>query len=120
MGVELGGWGICAATLYDKPADHFGNVPDREPHRTRLGISGFSVISSTSWTPDENFDLLVQAFDILDKWEIPVNLYITGKGPLKAEYEAMMAGRWRNCVARTMWLEPEDYPIVLSIADIGV
>jgi len=62
-----------------------------------LGVEGFAVITSTSWTPDENFDILLEAFDILDgsiNSQNSINLYITGKGPLKEHYVNLMRDRW--------------------------
>jgi len=55
-----------------------------------------------------------------------VVMVVTGKGPLKAKYvkemNALQGGEepweWVRCV--TMWLEAEDYPILLGCADLGI
>lgn len=86
------------------------------------------VISSTSWTPDEDFEILLSA---LDKYEAQVGkegsqlpdmfCVITGKGPLKSSYEKRIAERnWKHIQVVMPWLEAEDYPKILAAADIGV
>ena len=48
-------------------------------------------------------------------------VYFEGKGPEKEKYEQKMAKLNLKRVAfRTMWLEPEDYPLLLGSADLGV
>ena len=46
---------------------------------------------------------------------------MTGKGPQRAAYERRMAAtRLAHVCVRTAWVESEDYPRVLSAADLGV
>ncbi|XP_027768341.1 UDP-glycosyltransferase TURAN isoform X3 [Solanum pennellii] len=104
------------------------------------------IVSSTSWTPDEDFSILLEAALMYDRrvsallneddlkredvfWQeikggkqYPRLLFIiTGKGPEKEKYEHKMAKLNLKRVAfRTMWLEPEDYPLLLGSADLGV
>ncbi|EOX92604.1 UDP-Glycosyltransferase superfamily protein [Theobroma cacao] len=106
------------------------------------------VVSSTSWTPDEDFGILLEAAVMYDRrvaalldendstdegvlWkEISVGkqyLYprllfvITGKGPEKEKYEEKIKKLNLKRVAfRTMWLSAEDYPLLLGSADLGV
>lgn len=104
------------------------------------------IVSSTSWTPDEDFNILLEAALMYDRrvsallneddlkredvfWQeikggkqYPRLLFIiTGKGPEKEKYEQKMAKLNLKRVAfRTMWLEPEDYPLLLGSADLGV
>ena len=86
------------------------------------------LISSTSWTPDEDFEILLTA---LDKYEARVaeagselpDLFcvITGRGPLKKDYEGRIQERsWRHIQVVMPWLEAEDYPKILAASDIGV
>ena len=94
-------------------------------------------VSSTSWTPDEDFRILLNAAVIYDtlvktnnqrqqQQNAPPSLpnlviLVTGKGPQKASYEHQMASTNLDHVAfRTLWLEPADYPILLGSADLGV
>lgn len=52
-----------------------------------------------------------------------VLMIVTGKGPLKNKYmkevEKLQEGwEWVRCVS--MWLESEDYPVLLGSADLGI
>jgi beta-1,4-mannosyltransferase len=106
----------------------------------------FIIISSTSWTPDENFDILLEAMLIVDKSLRSVNanrssadpvrvlVVVTGKGPLKKHYEERFqqletendvednsgAQSLRFVRFRTLWLAMEDYPLMIGLADIGI
>ncbi|CAE6518134.1 unnamed protein product [Rhizoctonia solani] len=88
------------------------------------------VVSSTSWTPDEDFSLFLE---MLKKYELRAKegglprllALITGKGPLRdyfmkeiARLEKADKWEWVRCVS--IWLEPEDYPVLLGSADLGV
>jgi len=86
------------------------------------------LISSTSWTPDEDFGVLLTA---LEEYEVLArkkgsrlpNLLcvITGKGPLRAFYEKKVAeSDFLHVRVTTMWLAIEDYPLLLGSADIGI
>ena len=96
------------------------------------------IVSSTSWTPDEDFSLLLEAIERCDERirtqeESSGNdprgarpfphllFFITGKGPLRALYEEQI-GRLalRNIHLRTLWLKAEDYPLLLGAADLGI
>ncbi|WVF72617.1 hypothetical protein IAT40_007435 [Kwoniella sp. CBS 6097] len=94
------------------------------------------VVSSTSWTADEDFNLLITALDVyqaainvnaLDKGgNIPkLIVLITGKGALRSQFEKTVAqreksGKWKDVTARCIFLRSEDYPILLGSADLGV
>ncbi|XP_039031886.1 UDP-glycosyltransferase TURAN-like isoform X3 [Hibiscus syriacus] len=106
------------------------------------------VVSSTSWTPDEDFGILLEAAVMYDRrvaalldendsidegvlWKeisrgkqylYPRLLFIiTGKGPEKGKYEEKIKRLNLKRVAfRTMWLSAEDYPLLLGSADLGV
>ena len=62
----------------------------------------------------------------MDSGHLPKLLVIvTGKGPLRDHYmreirelEETQQWEWVRC--RSLWLEPEDYPLLLGSADIGV
>jgi len=85
------------------------------------------VVSSTSWTEDEDFSVLLEALADLDRrvkgdTRFPrVLCVVTGKGPQRAMYEARMARmRLEKVRIKTMWLEAADYPKLLGSCDIGV
>ena len=110
-----------------------------EPHPSRPAL----LISSTSWTPDEDFGLLLDALVWLDgSWgqgktlsspALPSSggqaqqslpqlvVVVTGKGPQRAMYESKIAAmNLRFVTVKTMWLEAADYPLLLGSADLGV
>ncbi|KAK6630867.1 hypothetical protein RUM44_003037 [Polyplax serrata] len=85
------------------------------------------LISSTSWTEDEDFSILLSALEEYEKAkQTSVGLpelvcAITGKGPLKEFYINIIKRRkWKYVHVVTPWLEAEDYPKFLGSADLGV
>ncbi|XP_024022209.1 UDP-glycosyltransferase TURAN isoform X2 [Morus notabilis] len=106
------------------------------------------IVSSTSWTPDEDFGILLEAAVMYDRrvsailgednsieedvvWNemsggkqylYPRLIFvITGKGPEKQKYEEKIKRlRLKRVAFRTMWLSAEDYPLLLGSADLGV
>jgi len=93
------------------------------------------IVSCTSWTPDEDFGILLDALKEYEKHAIIANaassspsslpkilVVITGKGPQKNYYKekiALMQGMQYVRIA-TAWLAAEDYPKILASADLGV
>nr|XP_022317878.1 chitobiosyldiphosphodolichol beta-mannosyltransferase-like isoform X2 [Crassostrea virginica] len=85
------------------------------------------VISSTSWTEDEDFGILLKALTEYDKAQIedsslpPLICVITGKGPQKEFYrEKIQNHNWTRVRFCLPWLEAEDYPKLLGAADLGI
>lgn len=85
------------------------------------------VTSSTSWTEDEDFGLLLDAIVRLDQkltteqQSLRVIVVVTGKGPMKGMYEMKMSKlKLQNVAIKCVWLEPADYPCLLACADLGV
>lgn len=86
------------------------------------------VISSTSWTEDEDFSILLSALDRYDREaSVPgaslpsLVCVITGKGPQKEHYlNVIKTKNWSRVSVFTPWLEPDDYPRLLACADLGV
>jgi len=90
------------------------------------------LVSSTSWTPDEDFSILLEALSIYElhatirkpSCSLPkILVIVTGKGPLRDTYmqkidELQIKWKWVRCVS--LWLEAEDYPILLGSANLGV
>ncbi|KAI1759758.1 glycosyltransferase family 33 protein [Hypoxylon sp. FL1150] len=127
--------------LHDRPAAIFQplkSIPDRRDFLEKLPetrdlaaniIAGQTrlIVSSTSWTPDEDFSLLLEALVSYAKEEAarPLIAIITGKGPQKALYEERIRdlqkkGQLPNIRILTAWLTMEDYATLLSCADLGV
>lgn len=147
-------WGIKAYSLHDRPAS-LTSLSLREKHLLLLRLSkdypvfgsaspnrtAFTqeedgevrevagrpvlLISSTSWTADEDFSLLLAALANYDKSWTPVFpemiCAITGKGPLQAQYKRQIGLLGlKHVTIITCWLAPEDYPSLLSASDLGV
>ncbi|XP_069037136.1 chitobiosyldiphosphodolichol beta-mannosyltransferase isoform X2 [Lepisosteus oculatus] len=85
------------------------------------------LLSSTSWTEDEDFSVLLKALEeyegfIKDGATLPsLVCVITGKGPQKQYYKNLIEGmHFKHVQICTPWLEAEDYPVLLGSADLGV
>ena len=84
------------------------------------------IITSTSWTPDEDISILFKAIKEMDEHmssELKALVVITGKGPLLSSFLPTMEElnqQLNHCAIRSVWLEPEEYPLLMSCADIGV
>uniref|UniRef100_A0A0E0NQJ7 Glycosyltransferase subfamily 4-like N-terminal domain-containing protein n=1 Tax=Oryza rufipogon TaxID=4529 RepID=A0A0E0NQJ7_ORYRU len=164
-------WGINATVLYDQSPEFFHPASLTEKHEfllfalttqrkkwktgTLLYLQAGSmpnrpalVVSSTSWTPDEDFSILLEAAlmydrrvaatlgedDSMDEGKLWIDIkngkqfvyprllfIITGKGPDRMKYEEQIKRlKLRRVAFRTMWLASEDYPLLLGSADLGV
>ncbi|XP_037363539.1 chitobiosyldiphosphodolichol beta-mannosyltransferase [Talpa occidentalis] len=94
---------------------------------TRFGGRPALLVSSTSWTEDEDFSILLGALEkfeqlVLEGARLPsLVCVITGKGPLKEFYSRLISQKhFRHIQVCTPWLEAEDYPLLLGSADLGV
>ncbi|XP_050537624.1 chitobiosyldiphosphodolichol beta-mannosyltransferase isoform X2 [Daktulosphaira vitifoliae] len=131
-------WNIRALTLFDKPGQQFStkvtkaekirvlksiNLPSLVEEQLVTGQIGL-LVSSTSWTPDEDFFILLrslQKYDESDDTYPKLVCVITGKGPLKYHYQQVISKIiWKKVTIVTPWLQNEDYPILLASADLGV
>lgn len=89
------------------------------------------LVSSTSWTEDEDFSILLDALSIYEhraraaRGKLPrVLMFVTGKGPLRETYmrkarglqdgEDGERGPWQWVHITSTWLEPKDYPLLLG------
>ncbi|XP_033327166.1 chitobiosyldiphosphodolichol beta-mannosyltransferase [Megalopta genalis] len=151
-------WGIGAKILYDRPIDKFHRISLTEKHKFLLSLSetydafegpdknstiftecrsdevhlkperpGF-IVSSTSWTEDEDFSILLNALQEYENavkekvYNLPdLICVITGKGQLKEFYMAIIKLKmWKHVTILTPWLTSEDYPKILASADLGI
>jgi beta-1,4-mannosyltransferase len=135
-------------TLHDRPAAIFHpiqspdvkrafleRIPETKDH-ARAIMEGKTklLVSSTSWTPDEDFNLLLSALcqcstsstaSSPKKSLPPIFAIITGKGPQKQMYlkrisSLTSSGKLNNITIRTAWLTAQDYATLLACADLGV
>ncbi|XP_050514719.1 chitobiosyldiphosphodolichol beta-mannosyltransferase [Diabrotica virgifera virgifera] len=151
-------WNISATTLYDKPPTVFKSISLEEKHKflSKLGetykqllcddgstvftkdtSTGVNIkndrpgllVSSTSWTEDEDFSVLFGALQEYENHIVEGNVRklpalfccITGKGHLKEYYcKKIEEENWSHVKVLTPWLESKDYPLILASADLGV
>ncbi len=141
-------WDVDAHVLYDRPAEMFAPVAaaERDALLARLcadvppqwrgdagGRRAAVIVSPTSWTEDEDFALLLEAVErcevLIASHEAaesrspaqPLLIFLTGEGPLRSRYEVSIRQRTgRRIHVHTAWLAPEDYPLLLGAADLGL
>ncbi|KAF4670373.1 mannosyltransferase [Perkinsus olseni] len=127
-------------TCYDRPLrDRFrGRTAegDREGLYQRLHLSYgveedlsdpkvVTMVSSTSWTPDEDFMMLLPGLLEIDyllrKAGKILVFFITGKGPCKEAFvRAFDDLHLSNIRLYTPWLSVSDYPLLLGSVDVGI
>ncbi|EFX05309.1 beta-mannosyltransferase [Grosmannia clavigera kw1407] len=135
------------AVLHDRPAALFQPLPllpispiDRGRELARIlgdddlvdHNSAKVLVSSTSWTPDEDFQLLLDALvryvsTTSTDARSPILAIITGKGPQKAFYQGKIAALVAagqlppdQISICTAFLPMSDYARLLALADLGV
>jgi beta-1,4-mannosyltransferase len=139
-------YGVKAAVVYDRPGAAFTRPSSDEAAELwgRIAAEGKPgvarppiVVCPTSWTPDEDFDLVLEALERTERQlkrggesggdkppglSSPALLVIfTGRGALRESFEARAARRNFKAIAvKTMWLEPADYPKLIGMADLGL
>lgn len=128
---------VKAAVVYDRPGDAFTRSSTTDANTlweqiakdTQLGARLPIVVCPTSWSPDEDFDLLLEALERAERQLIRAGdvtsprlaVFLTGRGPLRETFEARAARRNFKAIAvRTIWLEPADYPMLIGMADLGL
>ena len=131
--------------LHDRPTSTFQVIGSEQRHAAmqklpevadfaesiELGKSKL-LVSSTSWTPDEDFGILLDALVSYSDLAMTSHPYlpeivavITGKGPLKNAFldriQLLKAQDKLEMINfRTAWLSTEEYASLLSVADLGV
>ncbi len=124
---------IKAAVLYDRPGAAFSRTAadaatalwERLGKEHRLGARQPLVVCPTSWTPDEDFDLLLEGLEraerLLKAQSAWLAVILTGRGPLRESFDARAARRNFTAITlRTIWLEAADYPVLVGMADLGL
>lgn len=131
--------------LHDRPAFHLHplKTDDKWAVLARLPQTSHYVetlatgktrllVSSTSWTPDEDFSVLISALCEYSEMatsthpQLPEILaIITGKGPQKQFYLDQVAwlkekGKLEMVTITLAWFTVEDYAALLASADLGV
>lgn len=102
--------------------DHPQLFSDYDNKRSKI------VITSTSYTPDENLYTLLDALKIYAS-TAPVSLpnlvvIITGKGPMYDEIQreiVKVSDKFHNRVSiHQVWLTAEQYPKIIGVSDLGI
>jgi beta-1,4-mannosyltransferase len=130
--------------LHDRPTSDFRPVTKEErmeflldmdlPENQRIALEEGRLkvlVSSTSWTPDEDFSILLDALvgyssTLSGNRKLPELLVvITGKGPQKSHYlkkiaELEKSGKLKNVSIKTAWLPTFAYARLLASADLGI
>ncbi|KAK4188773.1 hypothetical protein QBC35DRAFT_473331 [Podospora australis] len=127
--------------VHDRPAEIFQPITSSAvkeevlgrviptPHLVPSILDGTTrlIVSSTSWTPDEDFSILLDALAqyASSGSTVPVLAIITGKGPQKEMYlrkidQLTRAGKLPNVRITTAFLPFEDYAKLLACADLGI
>jgi len=120
--------------LYDQPHPRFKSLSNNEkevffdkvsksyPLLEKVKSGAKLIVSSTSWTKDEDFSILLDALVQIDsQLKSEIVLAITGKGPEKEYYLKKISEiKFKNVSIFTPWLEADDYPKLLGCADLGV
>ncbi|KAH4179283.1 chitobiosyldiphosphodolichol beta-mannosyltransferase [Parastagonospora nodorum] len=140
-------YGVTAQALHDRPASLYRPISSQEKAKFLARLPETAqyaqdllpssktpwrlIVSSTSWTADEDFSLLLEALsqysaEATSKAHLPkIVAIITGKGPQKEHYlekirKLNQENKLINVVILTAWLTPEDYALLLASADLGV
>lgn len=135
-------FGISAICLPDRPVKGlFKFINDNEAndmyvkYKNELGDlivkdkqdKPITMISSTSWTPDEDFNMLLNCFIKVEKMLQgkeglkKVLFLITGRGPMKEEFMLKVKeAKLQIFNVKSIWLDSDDYPKLLSRVDLGV
>ncbi|KAH7392277.1 beta-1,4-mannosyltransferase-like protein [Phaeosphaeria sp. MPI-PUGE-AT-0046c] len=141
-------YGVTAQALHDRPASLFrpistpecaaflARLPETLPYAIDLTSPTSTtprklIVSSTSWTADEDFSLLLDALVSYSSIassnpKLPRLLaIITGKGPQKAHYLARISSlnkqkKLDKVDILTAWLTPQDYALLLASAHLGI
>ncbi|MFK8067571.1 MAG: glycosyltransferase [Gammaproteobacteria bacterium] len=81
------------------------------------------LVSSSSWTEDENFHLLLDAVKNYDQINDIKKLLIilTGKGSGQSKFEHQVSlANLKKVRIKTVWLEDQEYIDLLSASDLGL
>ncbi|KAH0792028.1 chitobiosyldiphosphodolichol beta-mannosyltransferase-like [Histomonas meleagridis] len=119
---------IQSTVVYDRPSPLFRYCPElRTRYSEELNINSEDiwVITSTSWTPDEDINILLTASDyleeILEGNSRSLSFIITGIGPGRRSFESEVKGRnYRNISFYFEFLQYEKYAELLGTCDVGV
>lgn len=122
--------------LHDRPGPQFSPVSEYikkqvlTEHELFAGVNNIEkyrvLVTATSFTPDEDFDILLDALklyhDSTAESTPPIFVVVTGKGPMKTRFLDRVTDLklLDRVIIKSTWLSAEDYPIILGVADLAV
>lgn len=114
--------GQVVHTLPDRPLDTCVPALPAAQVQDNDGRAWRTVVSPTSWSRDEEMDMLLEA---AARVRLPpgrgLRVVATGQGPQRAAFEARAGGLRRPGLSiETAWLPPAGYAALLAGADAGV
>ncbi|KAM9933969.1 hypothetical protein OXX80_006430 [Metschnikowia pulcherrima] len=103
----------------------FGLKSQHEVFAAVPHIENYKVlVTATSFTPDEDFDILLGALKLYHDSanSTPLFVLVTGKGPMKSQFLSRVAelAFSEKVIVKSAWLSAEDYPCILGVADLAV
>lgn len=127
-------------TVYDRPNDIFSPINSDIEFNNILEKNNYIfqglkfdknndliITTSTSFTPDENFSLLVDSLVLLEEklneinYKYKIFMIVTGKGPLQSNFNKMIKSHsWNHIIINNVWLPIEEYPNILKISNLGI
>ena len=134
-------WKVRATVMHDRPPLVFAKPSleasnelwQRLARDLNLGPRRIPLVAApTSWTPDEDFDLLLESLERAERSLIAklgksdgatpdLAVLLTGRGEMRETFEKRLARRdFKRVAVRTAWLEPADYPTLIGMADAGL
>jgi beta-1,4-mannosyltransferase len=124
--------------FYDRPSSLMNVLSDSEKQQVITNhpelFSGYDkqkckiVITSTSYTPDENLYTLLEALKTYASTSPSsspdLRVIVTGKGPMYEEMKQEIANISSQLKSKVTihqaWLSAEEYPKIIGVADLGV
>lgn len=124
-------------TVYDRPTDIFEPLKDEKEFNqivannpdvfAEIKPTEKILVTSTSFTADEDFGVLVEALKLLNgmlveaKSKETVRMVVTGKGPLKQDFlDSIYEHKWQKVLIKDAWLPIVEYPNVLKASNLGI
>ncbi|CDK28291.1 unnamed protein product [Kuraishia capsulata CBS 1993] len=122
-------------TLYDKAGIHFSPIENESLKEVIIRShpqvfvdyreNDKILVTSTSFTEDEDFDLFLAALvkyeKLLQKSEQTLHVVVTGKGPLRDQFLSHLeSAKLSKISVKSVWLPISEYPEILAVSDLGV
>ncbi|KAM9905342.1 hypothetical protein OXX69_007218 [Metschnikowia pulcherrima] len=134
LSTEFGVKNSDIVTLHDRPGPQFTPISEAKAFESKSQHEVFAavpyienykvLVTATSFTPDEDFDILLGALKLYHDSAIstPLFVLVTGKGPMKSQFLSRVAelAFSEKVIVKSAWLSAEDYPCILGVADLAV